>query len=127
MVSTRNISPTKGDTILMVGTLKGAFLFRSDADRKTWEMGGPYWAGHTVYAMAYDKRGSRNRIWASPSSMHWGASLSSTDDFGENWTNAEETPVKFPEGTDTSLKQIWQIECGNESEPDVMYCGVEPA
>ncbi|MGH9459109.1 MAG: WD40/YVTN/BNR-like repeat-containing protein [Thermoanaerobaculia bacterium] len=127
MPETRHIRPAKGDTLLLVGTMKGAFLFRS-ADRKgEWELGGPYFPGSAVYAMAYDDRGGRKRLWAGPASMHWGGYLSSSDDFGANWTRPEEGNVKFPEGTDAALRQIWQIVPGPVSSPDTLYCGVEPA
>ena len=53
--------------------------------------------------------------------------LHSTEDFGRTWTNPESAPVKFPEATGQSLKQIWQIAAGSDQEPGKMYCGVEPA
>jgi len=59
--------------------------------------------------------------------MHWGAVLRSTDDFGRNWTNPEEANVKFPEGSGAALQRIWQIAPGRDTEPNVLYCGVEPA
>ncbi len=90
-------------------------------------MGGPYFPGSAVYAIAYDGRAGRNRLWAGPTSMHWGGLLRTSDDFGRTWTNPEEANVKFPEATGAALKQIWQIVPGRESEPDTLYCGVEPA
>ncbi|MFL6246786.1 MAG: WD40/YVTN/BNR-like repeat-containing protein [Thermoanaerobaculia bacterium] len=123
----QHITPRSGDLLVLVGTMKGAFLFRSDRSRGTWEMGGPYFPGSAVYAIAYDGRGGRNRLWAGPHSMHWGGLLRTSDDFGRTWTNPEEANVKFPEGTGAALKQIWQIVPGRESEPDTLYCGVEPA
>jgi hypothetical protein len=127
MPSIRHVTPGNGDILLLVGTMKGAFLFRADASRETWEMGGPYFPGSAVYAMAYDGRDGRHRIWAGPNSMHWGGLLRTSDDFGQSWTNPEEANVKFPEGTGAALKQIWQIVPGRNSEPDRLYCGVEPA
>jgi len=127
MPDTHNITPENGDVLLLVGTMKGAFLFRSPKGRRSWEMGGPYFPGSAVYAMGYDARAGRHRIWAGPNSMHWGGLLRSSDDFGQSWTNPEEANVKFPEGTDAALKQIWQIVPGREEEPDALYCGVEPA
>jgi len=127
MPETQHITPQSGDVLVLVGTMKGAFLFRSPAGRGTWEMGGPYFPGSAVYALAYDGRAGRNRIWAGPHSMHWGGLLRSSDDFGRNWTNPEEANVKFPEGTGAALQQIWQVIPGRESEPDTLYCGVEPA
>ena len=128
MPEARHITtPQPGDVLVLVGTMKGAFIFRSDRERARWEMGGPYFAGSAVYALAYDKRAGRNRLFAGPHSMHWGALLRSSDDFGRNWTNPEEATVKFPEGAGAALQQIWQVVPGPDSEPDTLYCGVEPA
>ncbi|MEO7408901.1 MAG: exo-alpha-sialidase [Vicinamibacterales bacterium] len=113
--------------LLLVGTMKGAFILRADAQRRDWDVGGPYFPGSAVYAMAYDARAGRKRIWAGPTSMHWGGTLQSSDDFGHSWTTPEEANVKFPEGTGAALKQIWQIAPGREGEPETLYCGVEPA
>jgi hypothetical protein len=127
MPETHHISPQKGDVLVLVGTMKGAFILRDGQDRGGWEIGGPYFPGSAVYALAYDGRAGRNRLWAGPTSMHWGGLLRSSDDFGRNWTNPETANVKFPEGTDAALKNIWQIAAGRPSEPDTLYCGVEPA
>ena len=122
-----HVSPNAGDVLLLVGTMKGAFLLRADAARSSWEVGGPYFPGSAVYAMAYDRRAGRHRLWAGPTSMHWGGLLRSSDDFGRTWTNPEEANVKFPETAGVALKQIWQIAPGRDTEPDTLYCGVEPA
>ena len=127
MPATHHIKPRKGDVLLLVGTMKGAFILRANKRRKKWEMGGPYFPGSAVYAIAYDDRGGRHRLWAGPHSMHWGGLLRSSDDFGRKWTNPEEANVKFPDGTETALRQIWQVVPGRDSEPDTLYCGVEPA
>jgi hypothetical protein len=127
MPATTHISPRRGDVLLLVGTMKGAFVLRADQARARWDVGGPYFPGSAVYAMAYDSRAGRQRIWAGPSSMHWGGLLRSSDDFGRTWTNPDAANVKFPDGTDTALKQIWQIAPGREAQPDTLYCGVEPA
>src|SRR5687768_3137909 len=127
MPETRHVTPRSGDVLLLVGTMKGAFLLRADAARGAWEMGGPYFAGSAVYAVAYDARAGRQRLWAGPQSMHWGALLRSSDDFGQTWTNPEEANVKFPEGTEAALTNIWQITAGRDAEPETLYAGVEPA
>jgi photosystem II stability/assembly factor-like uncharacterized protein len=123
----RHVSPRPGDIVLLVGTMKGAFVLRADARRGAWEVGGPYFPGQAVYAMAYDRRDGRHRIWAGPNSMHWGGMLQSSDDFGKTWTNPVEANVKFPQNTGAVLKQIWQIVPGRDGEPEALYCGVEPA
>jgi hypothetical protein len=122
-----HVDPTPGDTLVLVGTMKGAFILRSNAQRRQWDVGGPYFPGHAVYALAFDARAGRHRLWAGPNSMHWGGMLHSSDDFGRSWTNPVEANVKFPQGTETALKQIWQIAPGRAAEPDTLYCGVEPA
>jgi serine/threonine protein kinase len=116
----------KGDLILLAGTTKGAFILRSNAQRSRWEVGGPYFHGHSVYAMAYDGRAGRHRIWASTQS-YWGTLLRCSDDFGKSWTNPQQAPIRFPADTGVSLKNIWQITPGRLDEPDALYCGVEPA
>jgi len=126
MVEVKEISPRVGDVLLLVGTTKGAFLFRAPATRMRWERGGPHFPGHAVYAMAYDGRGGRRRVWAAPESAHWGARLRSSDDFGRTWDGDGEGTVRFPEDTGKSLQRIWQI-AGRDDDPQRMYCGVEPA
>ena len=124
--SLRHLHVKKGDFLLLVGTTKGAFLLRSNQQRNRWEVGGPYFHGHAVYAMAYDDRGGQHRLWASTSN-YWGTFLRSTDDFGKSWTNPSVAPIRFPADTGISLKNIWQVCLGRPDEPDVLYCGVEPA
>jgi hypothetical protein len=127
MPSTRHVKPRHGDVLLLVGTMKGSFILRSSEKRAKWDAGGPYFPGSAVYAMAYDGREGRHRIWAGPQSMHWGALLRSSDDFGKSWTNPEEANVKFPESAGAALQNIWQIAPASEVEPERIYCGVEPA
>ena len=110
----------------MVGTVKGAFLLRSRFDRSRWEVAGPYFHGQSIYALAYDSRGGRHRLWASTHTF-WGTYLRSSDDFGKTWTNPQEASLRFPAETGAVLGNIWQICLGRAEEPDVLYCGVEPA
>ncbi|HEU0016346.1 MAG TPA: hypothetical protein VFQ45_21885 [Longimicrobium sp.] len=120
-------SPAAGDVVLLVGTMKGAFVLASDGERREWRMSGPYFRGQTVYAMAFDQRGGRRRILAGNQSWHWGAVVSASDDFGETWTAPDRKNVRFPEGSELALANIWQLRPGRDREPDVLYCGVEPA
>lgn len=127
MPNVNQINVNSGDHLLLVGTIKGAFLFRADAGRKQWQEAGPYFPGRSVYSMSYDGRNGRQRLWAAVNSPFWGSFLSSSSDFGSTWSDPETYNIKFPEGSDVSLKQIWQIAEGHPSEPDTLYCGVEPA
>jgi photosystem II stability/assembly factor-like uncharacterized protein len=107
--------------------MKGAFVVRSDRSRRRWDVGGPYFAGTPVYALAFDGRGARRRVWAGTAHEHWGPGLTSSDDFGRTWSNPKDAAIKFPAETDASLKSVWQIRPGRLDEPDTLYAGVEPA
>ena len=122
----RHLRVKDGDLLLMVGTIKGAFLLRSTFDRGRWDVAGPYFHGQSIYALAYDGRDGRHRLWASTQSF-WGTYLRSSEDFGKTWTNSQEANLKFPPETGAALKNIWQICLGRTGEPNVLYCGVEPA
>jgi serine/threonine protein kinase len=126
MHSVRHAHVRKGDFLLLVGTTKGAFILRSNAQRTRWDVGGPYFHGNAIYSLAYDDRDGQHRIWASTSS-YWGTLLRSSDDFGKSWTNPQQAPIRFPSDTGVSLKNIWQITVGPPDDPKLLYCGVEPA
>jgi photosystem II stability/assembly factor-like uncharacterized protein len=127
MVETRHLSVKDGDVLLLVGTMKGAFMLRSSAARSRWEMGGPHFPGQAIYALAFDGRAGGRRLWAGGGSEHWGPSLSSSDDFGRTWNTPEHAAIRFPEDTGAAVKRIWQIRPGRVDEPQTLYCGVEPA
>ena len=50
MPHTRHVSPRNNDVLLLVGTMKGAFILRSKRARESWDVGGPYFPGSAVYA-----------------------------------------------------------------------------
>jgi hypothetical protein len=116
----------RGDVLLTVGTTKGAFLFTSSGERETWRVDGPHFPGEEVYAMALDQRGGGRALWAAPGSAFWGVTLRRSDDLGATWSDKDERPVKFPEGSDLSLARIWQITPGPADDPDRLFLGVEP-
>jgi len=126
MPNPNQINVNSGDNLLLVGTMKGAFLFRSDSSRDKWEEAGPYFPGRSVYSLSYDGRNGRQKLWAAVNSPYWGSFLSSSNDFGKTWSDPETYNIKFPEGSDVSLKQIWQV-ANDPHNADTLYCGVEPA
>ena len=121
------LSIRNGDVLLLVGTMKGLFLLRATPQRRHFDASGPFFPGSSVYGAALDTRAGRRRIWAAPSSMHWGAELAWTDDFGKTWTRPATPFVRFPEKSGAALKNIWQIAPGRADQPDTLYCGVEPS
>ena len=127
MPSVQHVSARRGDALVLVGTVKGLFVLRSNAARKRWDTGGPYSVGSPVYTAALDSRQGRNRLWWAQQSFRWGTSLLSSDDFGKTATAPETYPIKFPADAGWTLKNIWQICLGGDDQPDLMYCGVEPS
>lgn len=115
-----------GDLLLMVGTMKGAFLFTSDPERRRWRMDGPHFPGEEVYALALDTRNGGSKLWAAPGSAFWGTTLRRSDDLGATWSGKDERTVKFPEDSGLSLQRIWHIRPGPADDPDRMWLGVEP-
>ena len=127
MPETSHIDAKSGDVLLLVGTMKGAFVLSSSANRSDWAVGGPYFPGRAIYALHHDQRNGRNRLWAAVNSSFWGSYLSTSDNLGRDWTEPEAYNIKFPEDSDTALKQIWQLEEGHTADTDTLFCGVEPA
>ncbi len=119
--------PTKklGNTnLLMVGTAKGAFVFTSRDNRRSWKVSGPHFKGISVYHLAYD---ARNRVMlAGVNSYQWGPVVARSFDLGSEWKRSKNQP-RFPKESGLSVKNIWHIEPSSPSEPDVMYVGVDPA
>ncbi|MBA3343347.1 MAG: exo-alpha-sialidase [Gemmatimonadaceae bacterium] len=116
-----------GDVCVLIGTMKGAFFAWSDEKRENWRLDGPHFRGQSVYSLAFDNRGGRNRTFAATQSMHWGGTVRTSDDFGRTWSDGERQSVRFPAESGLALTQIWQIRPGRADEPEIMYCGVEPA
>jgi len=125
--TTTGKTPGNGSVLLLVGTTKGVFLLRGDRGRGRFEVSVPHFPGHSIYALAFDGREGRRRIWAGVRSSFFGVMLRSSDDLGKTWTNPETASVRFPEDTGASVEQIWQIALGRPDEPDTLYCGVQPA
>src|SRR5689334_14728311 len=108
LMKPKHVKVKRDDTLVLIGTAKGAFIARSDKARKKWDVGGPFFPGQSVYAMAFDARAGRKRIWAATAHMHFGAVLCHSDDFGKTWTVPETPTLTFPADTKTALKNIWQ-------------------
>jgi photosystem II stability/assembly factor-like uncharacterized protein len=127
MAGARATDVRNGDRLILVGTMKGAFVFRGRGSGYALVGDGPHFPGQPVYSLAYDDRGPRPRLFAGTENPFFGSTLRRSDDLGRTWTEPTEPNVKFPADTDLALKQIWQIRSGRADEPDVLYCGVAPS
>ena len=113
-----------GDVVVLVGTRKGGFILSSDAKRKSWSVSGPHWPGGDIFHMAYDRRDGA--VWAAVNSPVWGSEVQRSHDLGATWVGAKDGP-RFDVGRGLTMSRAWHIEPGRESEPGVVYAGVEPA
>src|ERR1043165_2578112 len=86
------------ETLLLVGTVKGAFVFRSK-DRKTWSRSGVLFPGMQVYALCHDPR--NGRLLAGVSHPFFGTTARHSDDLGKTWIEPKEANIKFPEDAGT--------------------------
>ena len=114
----------KRSVAILVGTKKGAYIFRGDVSRKRWKGEGPLFPGEPVYHMAFDPRDG-STVWAACNNLWGGPKIRLSRDLGKTWTVTANP--KFPEGSPLTFKRIWHIEPGHPSQPRVVWAGVEPA
>ena len=74
-------------TVLLVGTRKGAFVLESD-DRRDWTTRGPYCEGWPVYHAIHDPESGA--IYAAAASEWHGSSVWRSADLGETWEQSSE-------------------------------------
>jgi photosystem II stability/assembly factor-like uncharacterized protein len=75
-------------TVLLVGTRKGLFVFESDAARRDWRVRGPYCEGWPVYHAIHDP--ATGDFYAAAASEWHGAGVWRSSDGGESWTVSSE-------------------------------------
>ncbi len=127
MERTEQITPHSGDVIVMVGTVKGAFIFHSDRGRGQSRIAGPYFKGRAVYSAAYLPDQKAPRILMGNKSEHWGALVSWSDDFGASWHEPADGNIKFPAGSGLSLNAVWALEAAPLVGSEVVFAGADPA
>ena len=126
MATNAKLSPAAGDILLMVGTVKGAFILLSDRRRGDFKMSGPHFAGQSVWSAAFIGNHAP-RIIVGNKSNHWGAMVSWSDDFGATWNEPADGNIKFPDGSGATLNAVWALEAAPLIGPDVVFAGVDPA
>ena len=109
--------------VVTVGTRKGLFVLTSDKDRDKWETHGPYLNGTEVNHATLDPRTAT--LYATANNSWFGHQVASSPDLGQTWVEGTTAP-KFPDGGDRAVERLWRIEPGRDSEPGVLYCGVDP-
>lgn len=113
---------------LLVGTRKGAWIYRSDAKRETWRVQGPIFLGHIVNHLVLDPRDGKTLLMAA-STGHLGPTIFRSTDDGQTWTEAAKPPA-FPkvkgDGPARAVDHSFWLEPGHTSEPGVWWAGTSP-
>lgn len=115
-------------TQLFIGTRKGAWIYRSDAGRRTWSVQGPIFLGQIVNHLVLDPRDGRTLLMAAKTG-HLGPTIFKSVDGGATWTEAKKPPA-FPKSTDPTtaraVDHTFWLQPGHASEPDVWWAGISP-
>src|SRR5688500_19755153 len=109
---------------LLVGTMKGAFLLRSDEARKKWRVEGPHFQGFAVYALMHDGRAGRNRTFAAANNPFFGSALRSSEDHGRTWSEPERYTIKFPDVSGREHAQHRHNTLGCLTEAYTLNCDI---
>lgn len=124
----RSASRDSGRPWLLVGTKKGAFIFRGDRTRQRWEATGPIFLGNEVNHLVLDPRDGRTLLMAARTG-HLGPTIFRSTDGGRAWKEARRPPA-FPKADDTATgpaveRTVW-LTPGHASQPRVWYAGTSP-
>jgi hypothetical protein len=113
---------------LLVGTRKGAWIFKGDADRRQWTVNGPIHLGEIINHLVLDPRDGRTMLMAAKTG-HLGPTIFRSVDGGETWAEARQPPA-FPkvenETEARAVSHTFWLEPGHASEPDVWWAGTSP-
>jgi hypothetical protein len=144
--STRKRTPAstpapRNRIVVMVATRKGAWLFHSDARRKTWVADGPHFLGHTISHMRLDPRDGRTLL-AAAKTGHLGPTIFRSTNLGRTWKEAQQPPAfaqpaAAAAGASTAtatagglpgraVDHTFWLTPGHTSERDSWYAGTSP-
>jgi photosystem II stability/assembly factor-like uncharacterized protein len=124
----RSVAKTPGRVWLLVGTKKGAFIFRADGTRRKWEPTGPIFLGNEVNHLVLDPRDGRTLLMAARTG-HLGPTVFRSTDGGRTWKEAQRPPA-FPKADDAAsapaVERTFWLTPGHPSQPGVWYAGTSP-
>ncbi len=110
-------------TLVVVGTNKGAFAFRSDAKRTDWTMQEPMLPGWEVSAVHLDRGG---RMFLGTTHYVYGATFRASDDMGKSFREMSGRPT-YSEESGRKVKRIWQLRDAHPSQNGTLLCGIDEA
>src|ERR1700692_4209886 len=77
---------------LWIGTRKGAFALRADAQRRRWSLTGPQFLGHTIHHIVQDPRQPQTLLMAAKTG-HLGPTVYRSEDRGRGWQEVGAPPA----------------------------------
>lgn len=114
--------------LLLVGTRKGAWLFRGDASREKWRVDGPHFLGQIIHHMMLDPRDGKT-ILAAASTGHLGPTLYRSVDRGRSWQEIKQPPA-FPKAAGDEQGRVvnhtFWLTPGHADQPGVWFAGTSP-
>ncbi|HEY8578385.1 MAG TPA: exo-alpha-sialidase, partial [Beijerinckiaceae bacterium] len=102
--------------LVLIGTRKGAFILRSDADRRDWRLSGPFGDTSPMNHVIADP--ASGILWGGGGSEWFGPAVWRSDDLGETWTHSREG-LKFADGQ-APMTSVWSL----ASAHGVLWAGV---
>lgn len=105
--------------LILVGTKKGTFIVESDAERRSWELRGPFCETWPMNHVIADP--ATGTIYGGGGNEWFGPAVWKSTDLGASWTHSSEG-LAYPAGEDP-IKSVWSVARGGKS----LYAGVQPA
>ena len=120
-------TPPARKLVLLIGTVKGVFLYETDERRAAWKLTGPHLGGWEIFSLCGDARSGR--ILAGTGHFEHGPTIRISEDWGKTWRGVKRDPklAKSAKGPKAELKHIWQIVPGHPAQPGTWYAGVDDA
>jgi photosystem II stability/assembly factor-like uncharacterized protein len=112
--------------VLLVGTRKGAWLLRAEADRRQWSASDPMFLGQIVQHMVLDPR-DRETLLLGSRTGHLGPTVWRSSDLGRTWQEATRPPAfSADDRLERALRAVFWLAPGHADEPGVWYAGGSP-
>ena len=115
-------------TQLLVGTRKGAWVFRDDGARGSWRAEGPLFLGQIVNHFVQDPRNPKVQLIAAKTG-HLGPTIFRSLDGGGTWAEAVRPPAfdrADDQATARAVDHTFWLEPGHADEPGVWWAGTSP-
>lgn len=115
-------------TLVLVATRKGAWIYRGDAQRRTWRVDGPHFLGHVINHLVLDPRDGRTLL-AAAKTGHLGPTVFRSTDLGRTWREAARPPAFARAAAGEAARAVdhtFWLTPGHADEAGVWYAGTSP-